>query len=78
MATRTIEPPVRKGKEQQSLSAYGTARSTVEGKPINAEAAYKINAYWRACNYLSLYAPSAENDEVSAQPRTPMGDIRRT
>jgi xylulose-5-phosphate/fructose-6-phosphate phosphoketolase len=36
------------------LSAYGTARSTISGKPLGAEELRKIHAYWRACNYLML------------------------
>jgi len=38
----------------QELSAYGPARSTVPGTPLDAEYLRKIDAYWRACNYLSL------------------------
>src|SRR5215469_1061762 len=37
-----------------ALSAYGPARSTVQGSPLSSEEARKIHAYWRACNYLSL------------------------
>ena len=37
-----------------SLSAYGKARSTVTDMPLNAEELRKTEAYWRACNYLSL------------------------
>ena len=37
-----------------SLSAYGKARSTVTGTPLNAQEVRKTDAYWRACNYLSL------------------------
>jgi xylulose-5-phosphate/fructose-6-phosphate phosphoketolase len=37
-----------------SLSAYGTARSTVQGKPLDAEELRKIDAYWRASLYLCL------------------------
>jgi xylulose-5-phosphate/fructose-6-phosphate phosphoketolase len=40
--------------EIYSLSAYGKARSTVKGTPLNADELHKIDAYWRACNYLSL------------------------
>jgi len=38
----------------QALSAYGPARSTVPGTPLDAEALRKVSAWWRACNYLSL------------------------
>src|SRR5271157_4765487 len=36
------------------LSAYGHARSTVTGAPLSADELRKTDAYWRACNYLSL------------------------
>jgi len=61
MATRTID--VEEGTVGSvaaqiagngSLSAYGKARSTVHGTPLSAEALRKTDAYWRACNYLSL------------------------
>jgi len=37
-----------------SLSAYGKARSTVSAAPLSADELRKTDAYWRACNYLSL------------------------
>lgn len=37
-----------------SISAFGKARSTVEGAPLSAEELRKIHAYWRACNYLAI------------------------
>jgi xylulose-5-phosphate/fructose-6-phosphate phosphoketolase len=37
-----------------SLSAYGKARSTITGSPLSPEELRKTDAYWRACNYLSL------------------------
>src|SRR5271166_3464055 len=40
--------------EIKSLSAYGPARSTVSGVPLSADELRKTDAYWRACNYLSL------------------------
>jgi xylulose-5-phosphate/fructose-6-phosphate phosphoketolase len=36
------------------LSAYGIARSTVQGSPLDQEEARKIHAFWSACNYLAL------------------------
>ena len=38
----------------KDLSAYGIARSTIKGKPLNDEEARKIHAFWDACNYLAL------------------------
>ena len=37
-----------------SISAYGTARSTLKGAPLNPEELRKIDAYWRASLYLCL------------------------
>ena len=37
-----------------SLSAYGQARSTIEGSPLSPDELRKIDAYWRACKYLAL------------------------
>jgi xylulose-5-phosphate/fructose-6-phosphate phosphoketolase len=37
-----------------SISAFGTARSTVEGTPLSAEKLRKLHAYWRAANYLAV------------------------
>ena len=45
---------IENSAEMQSLSAYGPARSTVTGAPLDAEALRKTDAYWRACNFLSL------------------------
>ncbi len=38
----------------RSLSAYGPARCTVPGKPLDPEELRRTDAYWRACNYLAL------------------------
>jgi xylulose-5-phosphate/fructose-6-phosphate phosphoketolase len=39
---------------QTSIRAFGIARSTIEGTPLSAEEIRKIDAYWRACNYLAI------------------------
>jgi xylulose-5-phosphate/fructose-6-phosphate phosphoketolase len=39
---------------QQSISAYGIARSTVIGEPLSSEELRKMHAFWRACNYLAV------------------------
>ncbi|HEY5446237.1 MAG TPA: hypothetical protein VIJ87_17575, partial [Pyrinomonadaceae bacterium] len=36
------------------LSAYGVARSTIQGTPLNEDEARKTQAFWSACNYLAL------------------------
>ena len=49
----TIAPPDVISKDD-SLSAYGPARSTITGTPLSPDQLRKTDAYWRACNYLSL------------------------
>ncbi len=36
-----------------SLSAFGSARSTVGGEPLGADEVSRLHAFWRACNYLA-------------------------
>ena len=38
----------------RDLSSFGTARSTIQGAPLNADEARKTHAFWQACNYLAL------------------------
>jgi xylulose-5-phosphate/fructose-6-phosphate phosphoketolase len=35
------------------LSAFGRARSTVQGTPLSSDEAARVHAFWRACNYLA-------------------------
>src|SRR5215469_10658732 len=46
-----VEEPVT---TSTSLSAYGKARSTIQGSPLSSEDVRKTDAYWRACKYLAL------------------------
>ena len=38
----------------KAISAYGPARSTIEGAPLNAKELENIDAYWRASLYLCM------------------------
>src|SRR5688572_2954528 len=51
-----------------SLSAYGKARSTVQGSPLSADALRKTDAYWRACNYLSLGMIYLQDNPLLQEP----------
>ena len=42
MSTQAVIAPL-------PLSAYGKARSTVQGSPLSSEELRKTHAYWRAC-----------------------------
>ena len=46
-----------------SLSAYGRARSTVQGAPLSPDEVEKIDAYWRACK-----VPGAGHDLSPGKP----------
>jgi len=50
----TTAPAPHVSTDQDSISAYGHARSTVSGAPLTADELRKTDAYWRACNFLSL------------------------
>jgi xylulose-5-phosphate/fructose-6-phosphate phosphoketolase len=54
-----------------SLSAYGTARSTVHGAPLSAEELRLIDAYWRACKYLALGMIYLRDNPLLKQPLKP-------
>jgi xylulose-5-phosphate/fructose-6-phosphate phosphoketolase len=71
MATKTMEPPPAAATERDSLSAYGTARSTVPGTLLSADALRKIHAYWRACNYLSLGMIYLQDNPLLTEPLKP-------
>jgi len=47
-------PVVDVEEQSLSLSAYGEARSTIQGSPLSLEELRKTDAYWRACKYLAL------------------------
>lgn len=45
-------PP--KQTDDVSISAFGQARSTVEGTPLSAEELQNLHGFWRASNYLAV------------------------
>jgi xylulose-5-phosphate/fructose-6-phosphate phosphoketolase len=77
MATKTVEVkdgralPLTAPAESATLSAYGPARSTVQGKPLSAEELRKINGYWRACNFLSLGMIYLQGNPLLKEPLNP-------
>src|SRR5262249_17296109 len=71
MATKTLEPPVKKATQKDSLSAYGTARSTIQATPLDSEVLRKIHAFWRACNYLGLGMIYLQDNPLLREPLRP-------
>jgi xylulose-5-phosphate/fructose-6-phosphate phosphoketolase len=53
------------------LSAFGVARSTVQGSPLNNEEARKTHAFWRACNYLALGMIYLQANPLLREPLKP-------
>src|SRR5277367_4108803 len=51
-----------------SLSAYGTARSTIQGSPLSSEELRKIDAYWRASLYLCLGMLYLQDNPLLREP----------
>src|SRR5262245_13349964 len=57
--------------KNKSLSAYGPARSTVQGKPLSSDELRMMNAYWRACNYLTLGMIYLQENPLLREPLKP-------
>ncbi len=53
------------------LSAYGVARATIPGAPLNETEAQKIHAFWRACNYLALGMIYLQDNPLLREPLKP-------
>jgi xylulose-5-phosphate/fructose-6-phosphate phosphoketolase len=56
--------------ELESISAYGTARSTVTEKPLDAEEIRKIDGYFRASMYLCLGMLYLKGNPLLREPLT--------
>src|SRR5436305_756997 len=63
-----MTPVTAAEKASHSISAYGTARSTISGTPLSAEELRKTHAYWRACNYLMLSMFYMQDNPLLRQP----------
>ncbi len=55
----------------QALSAFGNARSTVQGTPLNADELRKVDAFWRACNYVILGMLYLQENPLLREPLKP-------
>ena len=63
-AMRTDEPL----QYDNALSAYGRARSTVEGAPLSPDELSKIDEYWRASLYLCLGMLYLQDNPLLREP----------
>ena len=55
-------------KALEPTTAYGAARSTVAGVPLNADDLRKIHAYWRACDYSMLGMIYLQDNPLLKEP----------
>ncbi|HEX7489076.1 MAG TPA: acetate/propionate family kinase, partial [Anaeromyxobacteraceae bacterium] len=53
------------------LSAFGTARSTVEGSPLAPEEVRQLDAFWRACKYLAAGMIYLRDNPLLREPLRP-------
>ncbi len=58
-------------RANDALTAYGVARSTVPGMPLNPEELRKTDAYWRACTYLMLGMIYLQDNPLLKEPLKP-------
>jgi len=66
MSTLTRTPDL--SRAQAAISAYGPARSTIEGSPLSPDELRKIDAYWRASLYLCLGMLYLKDNPLLRQP----------
>src|SRR5271165_6005765 len=55
-------------RSETSLSAYGPARSTIHGSPLDRDELRKIDAYWRASLYLCLGMLHLKDNPLLREP----------
>jgi len=55
----------------QALSAFGKARSTVQGTPLSADELRKTDAFWRACTYVILGMLYLQENPLLREPLKP-------
>ncbi|MCE9562824.1 MAG: phosphoketolase family protein [Planctomycetes bacterium] len=70
MMTAPKSPSVD-GQPVTSISAFGKARSTVPGAPLSADELRKIDAFWRASNYLALGMTYLKANPLLKEPLKP-------
>lgn len=68
---KMADPDLSNKSISESISCYGTARSTVAESPLSAEELRKIDAYWRACNYLAIGMIYLRENPLLREPLKP-------
>jgi len=70
-ANITIMPSISERETDVALSAYGPARSTIKGAPLNPGELKNTHALWRACNYLMLGMIYLQDNPLLKEPLKP-------
>lgn len=60
-----------KPNTDSSISAFGPARSTITGHPLDATELRRIHAYWNACNYLAAGMIYLQDNPLLRTPLQP-------
>jgi xylulose-5-phosphate/fructose-6-phosphate phosphoketolase len=67
--TVTEKAPTLEGTA--ALSAFGPARSTVRGAPLAPEELRRLDAFWRACNYIAAGMLYLQDNPLLREPLRP-------
>src|SRR5271156_3487256 len=57
--------------DSKSISAFGIARATVKGTPLEAEELKRLHAYWRACCYMAAGMIYLQSNPLLREPLSP-------
>ena len=68
---KMADPDLSNKSVNESISCYGTARSTIAEPLLSAEELRKIDAYWRACNYLAIGMIYLRENPLLREPLKP-------
>jgi xylulose-5-phosphate/fructose-6-phosphate phosphoketolase len=68
---KMADPDLSNKSINDSISCYGTARSTVAATPLSPQELRKIDAYWRACNYLAIGMIYLRENPLLREPLQP-------
>jgi xylulose-5-phosphate/fructose-6-phosphate phosphoketolase len=71
MTPTTTAPRSADGQAAASISAFGKARATVPGAPLGGDELRKLDAFWRACNYLALGMTYLKANPLLTEPLKP-------
>jgi len=68
---KLTDPDLLNDSTTDSISSYGIARSTIAGSPLSPEELRKIDAYWRAANYLAIGMIYLRENPLLREPLKP-------